>query len=376
MKSILFDVDGVFLSEERCFDVSALTVYELFYGEQFMNLNTNVDLTTLTDEQIANIRALIFNDDQILNRLKSLGLNSNWDMLFIVFSIYLIDMLKDAEHTTVNELLNDASFSTKNLIHIGRLLENNTSINNALPLALLDHVEDGKDNIYQAVEQFAADQLHLQDTTIFQMKSKLWYLAQEVYQEWYLGSTLYSEVEQKEAKTSFKQGFIYQEVVLRPIEEIKKVLQSLKEAGYQLGIATGRPYTETVVPFKSLGLWEYFDEKHVATASDVLSAEVLYSDYRPLGKPNPFSYITALKGNTPSNYEEYIQNQQNLVSKDKVYIVGDSLADLISAQTIGATFIGTLTGLKGQRARQELEAHQADYIVDHVGNIDNILLRD
>ncbi|WP_316930363.1 hypothetical protein, partial [Staphylococcus aureus] len=29
MKKILFDVDGVFFSEERCFDVSALTVYEL-----------------------------------------------------------------------------------------------------------------------------------------------------------------------------------------------------------------------------------------------------------------------------------------------------------------------------------------------------------
>ncbi|WP_241962489.1 hypothetical protein, partial [Staphylococcus haemolyticus] len=26
MKSILFDVDGVFLSEERCFDTSALTI--------------------------------------------------------------------------------------------------------------------------------------------------------------------------------------------------------------------------------------------------------------------------------------------------------------------------------------------------------------
>ena len=29
MKAILFDVDGVFLSEERCFDVSAITVAEL-----------------------------------------------------------------------------------------------------------------------------------------------------------------------------------------------------------------------------------------------------------------------------------------------------------------------------------------------------------
>ncbi|GAB0226348.1 hypothetical protein JPSP7_12100 [Staphylococcus pseudintermedius] len=30
-KAILFDVDGVFLDESRCFDVSALTVYELLY---------------------------------------------------------------------------------------------------------------------------------------------------------------------------------------------------------------------------------------------------------------------------------------------------------------------------------------------------------
>lgn len=30
MKAILFDVDGVFLSEERCFDVSAITVAELY----------------------------------------------------------------------------------------------------------------------------------------------------------------------------------------------------------------------------------------------------------------------------------------------------------------------------------------------------------
>ncbi|MDK8290252.1 MAG: hypothetical protein QP784_13155, partial [Staphylococcus lugdunensis] len=35
MKSILFDVDGVFLSEERCFDVSALTVDELLHSENY-----------------------------------------------------------------------------------------------------------------------------------------------------------------------------------------------------------------------------------------------------------------------------------------------------------------------------------------------------
>lgn len=35
MKSILFDVDGVFLSEERCFDTSALTIETLLKSEHF-----------------------------------------------------------------------------------------------------------------------------------------------------------------------------------------------------------------------------------------------------------------------------------------------------------------------------------------------------
>ena len=34
MKSILFDVDGVFLSEERCFDTS-LTIETLLKSEHF-----------------------------------------------------------------------------------------------------------------------------------------------------------------------------------------------------------------------------------------------------------------------------------------------------------------------------------------------------
>ena len=57
-----------------------------------------------------------------------------------------------------------------------------------------------------------------------------------------------------------------------------------------------------------------------------------------------------------------------------MFIVGDSLADLLSAKKIGATFIGPLTGLKGQDARAELESYDADYIVDHVGEIRSILL--
>ena len=33
-----------------------------------------------------------------------------------------------------------------------------------------------------------------------------------VYQEWYLGSKLYEDVEKKIARTTFKTGYIYQEL--------------------------------------------------------------------------------------------------------------------------------------------------------------------
>lgn len=88
MKSILFDVDGVFLSEERCFDVSALTVDELLHSENYLGLQPIKQYSDLTDDQIQQIRNEIFQNDKILNHFKSLGLNSNWDMLFIVFSIH------------------------------------------------------------------------------------------------------------------------------------------------------------------------------------------------------------------------------------------------------------------------------------------------
>ncbi|MDM6562601.1 HAD family hydrolase, partial [Staphylococcus aureus] len=42
MKKILFDVDGIFLSEERCFDVSALTVYELLMDKCYLGLHSHI----------------------------------------------------------------------------------------------------------------------------------------------------------------------------------------------------------------------------------------------------------------------------------------------------------------------------------------------
>lgn len=91
-----------------------------------------------------------------------------------------------------------------------------------------------------------------------------------------MGKELFNKVEEGYALNDFKKGFIYEEVILKPKEEIQLLLQHLKEAGYHLAIATGRPRTETIIPFESLGLKTYFDDKHIVTASEVLDAEEDY----------------------------------------------------------------------------------------------------
>ena len=80
MKTVIFDVDGVLLSEKRYFDVSALTVWEWYYSPSFMNLGHETVRAELTDEEIDALRARFWLDDAILIWLKKHGVNSNWDM--------------------------------------------------------------------------------------------------------------------------------------------------------------------------------------------------------------------------------------------------------------------------------------------------------
>ena len=124
-----------------------------------------------------------------------------------------------------------------------------------------------------------------------------------------------------------------------------------------------------------MGLKSYFKDEHIVTASEVLLAEKQFPQYQPLGKPNPFSYIATLNGNYNDQYERYATKQEDIVNKDEVYIVGDSLADLLSAKKIGATFIGTLTGLKVKLLLTlELVANGADHVVEDITKIRKILL--
>lgn len=52
VKKILFDVDGVFLSEECCFDVFVLMVYELLMDKCYLGFYLYIDWEILIDNDI------------------------------------------------------------------------------------------------------------------------------------------------------------------------------------------------------------------------------------------------------------------------------------------------------------------------------------
>ncbi|MBI5974251.1 HAD hydrolase-like protein [Staphylococcus canis] len=367
-KAILFDVDGVFLDESRCFDVSALTVFELLYDQSYLNLDSSIDLKSVSESEIQEIRQEIFNNDITLNRLKSLGLNSNWDMLFVVFAVHFAALLKSLPKDVREHFLNQTHIHQETLKNLGYKMTV-TKIDNELPLRFVEKVSKGKEAIYQDLKRYVSEFLDTTAVHLFDIQSSLWMLCQEIYQEWYLGSDLYAKVEGKTPRTKFKKGYIYQEQTLAPVDQIKALLTYLTEKNYTLGIATGRPRTETIVPFESLGLLKYFDVNHIATASEVLKTEMNYPELRPLAKPNPFTYITSYLGNDEKRYEDYATHQEQRFKEETITIVGDSLADLFSAQKLGTHFIGTLTGLKGELAAEELKSHGATHLVKNVLDI-------
>ncbi len=92
VKTILFDVDGVLLSEEHYFDASALTVWELLISKNYLALAPELFKTSYTESEIQHIRAQVFENDQVLKLQKSRGLNANWDMIYLTFCCQLIHL--------------------------------------------------------------------------------------------------------------------------------------------------------------------------------------------------------------------------------------------------------------------------------------------
>lgn len=371
MKKVIFDVDGVLLSEKRYFDVSALTVWEWFYSHAYMRLGHEDVKNELTDDEIDSIRSRIWDDDKILTWLKKHGVNNNWDMVHarIVVTLWLMMEAYINDHGKANTQIH----TIDDVQYLGSLLQGY-----GIPRAdaVLERLESvvperaGKDDVFQYLTKAVESSLGRASLQWTPLQSPLWQLHFEAFQEWYFGDELYEQTYHKKPAAPGKTGFLRREEPFGTPESIKAMFQTLKKRGYQIAIATGRSKPEVDVPFTTYHWLEEFDPLYVATYTDVLAAEKQL--HQSLDKPNPFAYYLGAFGKRPDLYADYIERPEKY-KKGTYYIVGDSVADVWCAKAMGAIMIGTLTGLDGDMARPMFAKEHVPYVVKTVEDILDIL---
>ncbi|MEH7095701.1 HAD family hydrolase [Neobacillus vireti] len=373
INTVLFDVDGVLLSEEHYFDASALTVWEMLISSNYLALAPQQFTTEYTEADISHIRENVFQNDQVLKFMKSRGLNANWDMIYLSFGhqlIHLLSQIKEDEAAKITQWLTKP-INYETLRDIGTVLSQyQVELDFSLFVDEFSRSDKTKQELFEYLNVLAKEKLDV-DTSIFR-KGELWSICEHVSQEWYVGDENVLASTGRPSVQTGKKGFLANETTLAPAQEIATLFQQLSSSGITIGIGTGRPELETIQPFYHLDWLKYFDEKRIITADEVSKAEQEITDPKSLSKPHPFTYIMGLKGKGTSALD-CINATLPIHNGEEILVVGDSLADLLAARQLGCQFAAVLTGLSGKDARADFEQHKADYILDTVLDIKTIL---
>ncbi len=376
MKKVIFDVDGVLLSEERYYDVSALTVWEILYGRRYMGLPSereDFDASAVTDGQTAAIRAAVWGQDRLLAWLKRRGINSNWDMVhaWLVTCFWLLG--EEYRQRTGGDVLSlrfdrEEDFRKAGLAVMGLPLPKAEDILQAWVRTI---PEDRQGSAVFACIEKVLEKTFGEVPPWAKLSSDLWRMHTEAFQAWYLGDDGFVEQYHRLPWVGEKGGFLQNEIPLAPQEAVKQLFRRLKEKGWDIAVATGRSRLEMEVPFRLFHWYEEFDPFFIATASDVMEAEQSLG-CSDLTKPHPFLYECALYGRNKENYTAYARGEKKPGRDDAVYVIGDSCSDILGAAAAGMRCIGVLTGLEGEKAAPLFEAANVPCAA-RVTDIENLL---
>lgn len=356
MKKVIFDIDGVLLSEERYFDVSGLVVWEWLYGKKYMSLPSeqdDFDGSCVNEGQIAAIRNKVWGKDYLLKWLKSKGINSNWDMVhaYLVTLIWL--MAKIYQQRSDGERLSLSFRNEQDVKKAGEMLM-------GIPVPTADLIleqwkswisEESKGNeVMICLGEKASRGWGNNGEWAFQF-SEFYRLHVELFQAWYLGDDVFIHKNHTLPYSGNKEGFLSKEIALAGADTICYMFRELKKRGYEIGIATGRVREEMEIPLKKFGWYQEFNPQYIGTASDADTASRKWQGIF-LDKPHPFIYLCGIFGRDKSNYQSYIDGGRMVTDEDEIYVCGDSYADLLGAEKAGANFIGVSSGLEGDQLSQ------------------------
>lgn len=373
---IIFDMDGVITGEECYWNAASLVVWELLYSKRYLGLVPEANIpdfkTNVTGAEIASIRKIVFQEDKVISFLKRRAVNSNWDLAFLTFAYQLVLLLK---------ALAEKGKEGTALLEIKKALETGPLETLSLPsflpetfrpsfAAILGHWagEARGEKLLQALSAQLPYSCRKPWEEFFVPFSPLWEKVRDVFQEWYLGEEKYREFYCRQPATLGKRGLIFEEKPILPVEKIKETLEALLNKGWILGIATGRPFNELYPPLECMGIWQLFDRGSIVTFDDVQKAEqALKVEGHTifLGKPHPFSFLKAYWGEKYKEKELFSPTIKR-PPRDRCWVVGDSLADLMAAREMGAFFIGVLSGHSGAAVGSLFEREGARLVLPDI----------
>lgn len=377
MKKVIFDVDGVLLSEERYYDVSGLTVWEVLYSQAYMGLvseRTDFDPTRVSDGQIAAIRALVWGNDSLLTWLKSHGINSNWDMVHANLLTILWIMGEEYQKRTDGDILTlhfhkETDFKQAGLLLMGLPIPKAADLLSKWKSTVTDGAQG--EAVFTELTNAMKPTFGGTVPDWAPLQSDFWRMHTEAFQDWYLGDDEFIRQNRRLPYSGGKAGFLRSEIPLAPKEAILSLFRRLKQKGFDIAVATGRSRNEMTIPFQELGWYDEFDPLFLGTATDAFEASKTLNGVF-LDKPHPFIYECAMYGRHPEAYKAYAEGKDKPSSADTVWVVGDSYSDILGAHAAGARIIGVLTGLEGKAAAPMFEKAGVPY-VDRVTEIERVI---
>ncbi len=281
-KLVLFDLDGVLLSEDAYLYATAATV-----GEFVSLLYPHIHFKRPSESSSADDFRLLrewFLPPMVLDVLRKRAINSNWD------KAYALVVLAGCESAAQKRGFAVERFGASAMEQLQTMAESGQ----ALIAALRDR------------ERCMANSGHLFSAV------------QAVFQRWYLGDDRASTACARFGTSAF-------ETLLAEPDVLRAWLNDLRARGATLGIGTGRPRAEAQKALSRFGLWSAFAPDRICTIDEVQMAEES-AGVTPfaLAKPHPYTYQRSAAGFSP----------------DDVYVIGDSVSDAVAALRAGFHFVG------------------------------------
>ncbi|PWI58691.1 HAD family hydrolase [Sulfoacidibacillus thermotolerans] len=279
---LLFDLDGVLLSEEGYLDTAALTIgsfLPLFFPQWSDRMQQSGTLLS----QAQTLRSLVFSH-ALIQAMRRRALNSNWDKAYV--GTVLLGTLAVNRQNTVN-LANDLLALFESIPGSGQeFLYHIQQMENVLPLQRYAHP------LFEEVKMR--------------------------FQRFYLGDATAKE-------PSLQMGMVAQERLLCDRSTLYQLFQSLHSKFFTFGIGTGRPRHEALSPLAQHELLTFFDPLRICTSDEVFAYEkALGVAPYSRAKPHPYTYASIA-------FDFPIE---------QVYVIGDSPADWLAAHAAGFHFIG------------------------------------